>query len=377
MTDIILEVKDLTVGYKKPVLSNLSFKVIKGMFVSLLGPNGGGKTTLLRTISRHIEPISGKIFLKGQPISSFKPLDFARVVSVVLTDRAIPPLLSVLEFTALGRYPHLSLMGRMTDQDYRAVEAALAAVKAVHLADCFIDQLSDGELQKAILARALAQEPELMILDEPTSHLDLKHRVEVMGILRSLCSAKGLTVIAALHDVDVAAKISDQVLTVRAGQMTASGRPEEILSSQAVKDLYDFDQAGFSRLLGGVEVRGDGLSGRAFVVSGRDRTAMALRLLSKRGYALAAAVPDDSDLDAHVAKALGGLVFSPTSENKEKYVDSAKEALGDCSLLVDGLGEEGPLAGRELVAEAKRRGLPVLSLDNGNLNSLIAFLDNL
>ncbi|MDR1657304.1 MAG: ABC transporter ATP-binding protein [Deltaproteobacteria bacterium] len=378
MTEYILQAEKLTVGYGKPILSELNFKIPSGVFVSLLGPNGVGKTTLLRTLSRHLKPKAGLIRLKGRPLDSFRASDLAKVLSVVLTDRAAPPLLSVLEFAALGRHPHLSLMGKMGEADLKAVEEALNSVKATHLAGSFVDQLSDGERQKAVLARALAQEPELMILDEPTAHLDLKHRVEVMGLLRSLCASRRLTVLAAIHDVDLAAKVSDLVLMVRDGRLIAEGRPEDVLSSEAVAGLYDFDLADFSKHLGGVEVRSDGRAGRAFVVSGSDRTAMALRLLNKRGYALSASVPNHGDLDAHVARALRGVLY-PTGDSKssEAAFKEAKEALADCSILIDGQGSHGSAQEIELVEEAKKRGLAVLSLEGEDLTGLIAFLDRL
>lgn len=372
----LLEIRDLSVGYSRPVLGGLDMEIRKGSLVSLLGPNGAGKTTLLRTLSRHLSPLSGTILLKGRALSFYRVEELAKVVSVVLTEKAAPPMLSVLEYVALGRHPHMNLFGGMSSKDLDVVESALSAVKAENLASKQVDRLSDGERQKASLARALAQEPELMLLDEPTAHLDLKHRLEVMGILRSLCVDRGLAVLAAVHDVDVAAKVSDLVATVREGRLTAFGRPELVLSSEAVSNLYDLSRAGFSNHLGGVEVRGDGRSGRAFVVSRMDRSAMAMRILSKRGFSLAAGLMDPGDLDAHVAEALGGEVFGGGPEAKAD-LERAMAALTDCSLVVDGLGGDGSDGDRALVAEAKRRGLPVLRLEGEDLGPFLAALDGL
>ncbi|MDR2455046.1 MAG: ABC transporter ATP-binding protein [Deltaproteobacteria bacterium] len=373
-----MEVRDLSVGYGKPVLAGLNLEIRAGSLVSLLGPNGAGKTTLLRTLSKRLQPLSGSISLKGRLLSDYRADELAKIISVVLTDRAAPPMLSVLEYVALGRHPHLSLFGRLSEADIRAVERALAAVKAEDLSSKFVDRLSDGERQKAALARALAQEPELMLLDEPTAHLDLKHRLEVMSILRSLCAERGLAVLAAVHDVDLAAKVSDLVATVRDGSLAAFGRPEVVLSAQAVSGLYDLKRAGFSNHLGGVEVRSDGRAGRAFVVSKLDRSAMAMRLLSKRGWSLSAGLMDKGDLDAHVAEALGGEVFGGgTGEAAEADLERAMKALGGCSLVVDGLGTEGTEGDKALVAEAKRRGLKVLRLEGSDLGSFLTALDAL
>ena len=230
----LLEIRGLSVGYKRPVLSDLDMEIRKGALVSLLGPNGAGKTTLLRTLARRLSPVSGTILLKGRPLSGYRADELAKIISVVLTDRAAPPMLTVLEYVALGRHPHQSLWGRLSEGDLRVVENSLASVKGEGLAAKLVDRLYDGERQKAALARALAQEPELMLLDEPTAHLDLKHRLEVMTILRSLCAQKGLAVLAAIHDVDVAAKVSDLVVTVRDGGLASFGRPELVLSPESV-----------------------------------------------------------------------------------------------------------------------------------------------
>jgi iron complex transport system ATP-binding protein len=374
----LLEARGLSVGYKRPVLANLNMEIRKGSLVSLLGPNGAGKTTLLRTLSRRLTPLSGEILLKGRPLSDYRSGELSKITSVVLTDRAAPPMLSVLEYVALGRHPHMSLWGRMSDNDISVVESSLAAVRGERLAAQLVDRLSDGERQKAALARALAQEPELMLLDEPTAHLDLKHRLEVMGILRSLCAERGLAVLAAIHDVDVAAKVSDLVVTVRDGALASFGRPELVLSSEAVSSLYDLSRAGFSNHLGGVEVRGDGRAGKAFVVSRLDRSALAMRLLSKRGWSLSAGLMDRGDLDAHVAEALGGEVFGAGSgPGGERILDKAMAALSQCSLVVDGLGADGSDEDKALVEEAKRRGLPVLRLEGADLGPFLAALERL
>ncbi|MBN2751215.1 MAG: ABC transporter ATP-binding protein, partial [Rhodospirillaceae bacterium] len=308
-SDSVLSCEALCVGYKRAVLSDVTLDIQAGDFVSLLGPNGVGKTTLLRTLSRHLKPVSGCVRILGQDLHAMPALDLARVMAVGLTDNAKPPLLSVFEFVALGRYPHTGFMGHLRPEDEAVVEAALSSVAAENLADRLVEQLSDGERQKAVLARALAQEPKILLLDEPTAHLDLKHRVEVMGILRNLCRTRGLSVLASLHDVDIAAKVSDQVLLVKAGQVVDYGLPEGVLTSEAVAGLYDFNEADFSRDLGGIELRGDGSMGRVFVTAGLGSGAAIFRLLSKRGLSISTGVLAEGDLDAYVAEALGAQAF--------------------------------------------------------------------
>ena len=365
MNEPILKCQELTVGYKKPVLAGVNLDFEAGQFISLLGPNGAGKTTLLRTLSRHIKPLSGQAFIAGKPLGDYPALSLARLMAVVLTEKTAPPLLSVLEYVALGRYPHTGFMGRLSEADLSIVTSSLLAVKADELAGRPVDQLSDGEKQKVVLARALAQEPSLMLLDEPTAHLDLKHRVEVMTILRGLCRSRGLTVLAAIHDVDVAAKVSDQVVLVKDGRLEGCGRPEDILTSEKVSDLYDFSEAGFSRQLGSIEIQGDGRSGRAFVLAGSGRGADIYRLLAKHGFTFAAGFPAESDLDAHVAQALNAEVFYRAEGKVNGSADRAVQALDKCDFLLDGGGfseSDAPLRQKMLQAALDRK-MPVLTLE--------------
>ncbi len=358
----VLRTAGLVVGYRAPVLSDIDLYFERGQFIALLGPNGAGKTTLLRTLSRHLKALAGTIEVLGQDLNTLPALDLARVVAVCLTDNARPPLLPVDEFVALGRYPHTGLMGRLSARDTEVVELSLAAVSASELAGRLVEQLSDGERQKVVLARALAQEPKLMLLDEPTAHLDLKHRIEVMSILRAQCRSQGLTVLAALHDIDLAAKISDRVLLLRDGGISDDGLPEAVLTSNKVATLYDFDTADFDRHLGSIEFRSDGRTGTVFVIAGRSRAAPLFRLLSKKGLAIATGVLDEGDLDAYVGTAIGAQVFlRPTATAEVGVVlNAALAACAACDLIIDS-GSTG-IEADTLRASAVGSGRPLLRL---------------
>ncbi|MDR2549777.1 MAG: ABC transporter ATP-binding protein [Desulfobulbus sp.] len=363
----VIEACDLSVGYKnRPVARDLNFSCHAGQFVSLLGPNGAGKTTLLRTLSRHRPPQGGEIRVQGRPLDRLPALELARIMAVVLTDKIAPPLFTIFEFVALGRYPHTDFLGRLGPKDRVTITSSLAAVHALDLADRPFADLSDGERQKVLVARALAQEPRVLLLDEPTIHLDLKHRVEVMTILRDLCRNKGITVIASLHDVDVAAKVSDRVALIRDGGLVAWGTPETVLSQQAVTALYDFDKAEFNRHLGGIELRGAGDRGRAFVVGGMGSGALVYRMLTKKGFALATGVIHENDLDCFVARSLGAecIAVDPMEPINEAAIDRAKTLMAACDLVVDCGFPVGPVneANLSLVQAALERGTTVLSL---------------
>lgn len=383
----ILHSEGLSVGYRTPVLREVNLDFGNGQFIALLGPNGAGKTTLLRTLSRHLKPLSGRIEVLGRDLDTLSALELARLVAVCLTDNAKPPLLSVDEFVALGRYPHTGMMGRLSVHDAEIVERSLAAVTASGLSGRLVEQLSDGERQKVVLARALAQEPKLMLLDEPTAHLDLKHRIEVMGILRSLCRSHGLTVLASLHDIDVAAKVSDRVLLVQNGGIRDYGLPETVLTSETVAELYGFGDADFNRHLGSIEFRGDGKAGRVFVIAGRGRAAPVFRLLSKKGLAIETGLLRDGDLDAFVAAALGAKTYVraepdelPAGGNGSS-LEEAAQALAACDFIVDsGVRDAGAEALRQ---QAAASGLPVFRVAGGaekdgiTLSELLAAIDRL
>jgi iron complex transport system ATP-binding protein len=367
----VLSCSDLSVGYKgEPVLSDISLSFEAGRFISLLGPNGAGKTTLLRTLSRHLEPLGGRIEVMGRPLARITAMELAQSMAVVLTDRVSPPLFTASEFVALGRYPHTGFLGRLRPADIEAVESALVAVHAEKLAHRPFSDLSDGERQKILVARALAQQPQLLLLDEPTNHLDLKHRIEVMGILRDLCRTRGITVGASLHDVDVAAKVSDRVALIKSGSMSAWGPPEAVLTGAAVSDLYDFSEAAFNRRLGGIELRGDGRRGRAFVVAGMGTGAMVYRILAKGGFAIATGVLQTHDLDYHVASALGArcTALPPDSPVNEKALADAAREIDRCDVVID-CGFDLSTVNRrnmDLIDMALGIGKPVLSLRTGN-----------
>lgn len=336
--DSILSCHNLVVGYKDTaIIGNINIDFAKGQFITLLGPNGAGKTTLLRTLSRHIEPLAGSITINGKPLADFRQAELARIMAVVLTDKVTPPLFSVFQFTALGRYPHTDFLGRLSEEDRQVIHRSLSAVNAEDLTNREFTSLSDGERQKVLVARALAQEPQILLLDEPTAHLDLKHRVEVMAILRNLCVTKGITVIASLHDVDIAAKVSDRVALIKNGGISHWGYPEEVLTTETVAQLYDFRSASFSSQLGSIELQGDGKRGKVFVVGGMGSGATIYRMLAKRGYAISTGVLHSNDLDCFVADSLGANCLSqPPGEIMDKdLLSKACRELDRCDLVID------------------------------------------
>lgn len=303
----VLRLHGLAVGYpEKVILEGIELELAEGQFIALLGPNGAGKTTLLRTLARLLAPRGGTIYLGDEILETIRHRDLARLLSVVLTGQKAPGLMDAFQFVTLGRYPYTGVLGSLKPRDIRTANDSLAMVHADDLACRRMQTLSDGEKQKIFIARALAQEPRIILLDEPTLHLDLKHRMEVMSILRRLCREKGITVVASMHDVDIAAKVADLVALIRKGSIMAWGTPEEVLHRETVTELYDFRGAAFNPWLGSIELNDcNGDRGLVFVVGGVGCGARLYRMLARRAFAVSTGVLHANDLDAYVAESLG------------------------------------------------------------------------
>ena len=255
MKQIHLNLDHLAVGYHgKALIHGIEIGVQRGEIVTLVGPNGSGKSTILKTITRQLSPVSGDIFLAqekpaGQDgtdpgmkkLGQFEPGELAREMAVMLTGRLQTELMTCRDVTAMGRYPYTGRLGILREADEQKVDEALAAVHAQHLSDRPFDAVSDGERQRILLARAICQEPDIIILDEPTSYLDIRHKLELLGILHKMSREQGITVVMSLHEIDLAMKISDRIICVKGEEIFACGKPSEILDDDTVRRLYDLD----------------------------------------------------------------------------------------------------------------------------------------
>ena len=252
MKHIHLNLDHLAVGYHgKALIQGIEIGVQRGEIVTLVGPNGSGKSTILKTITRQLTPVSGDIFLaEGRPettasgmkkLGQFAPAELARQMAVMLTGRLQTELMTCRDVAAMGRYPYTGRLGILLEADEQKVDEALAAVHARHLSDRPFDAVSDGERQRILLARAICQEPEIIILDEPTSYLDIRHKLELLGILHKMSREQGITVVMSLHEIDLAMKISDRIICVKGEEIFACGKPSEILDDETVRRLYDLD----------------------------------------------------------------------------------------------------------------------------------------
>ena len=231
--------ENISVSYgKKQVLRNLTFEVPQGKIVTLIGPNGCGKSTLLRTFSRAVTPSSGHVLLDDQPISSFPPKKLAQRIAYLPQEYSAPPDIDVRTLVSCGRYPHSSLGRDMTAADTAAIDRALALTGMSELQRQTLATLSGGERQRARIAMNLAQQPEILILDEPTTYLDIGYQVEVLELVRELNRSLGLTVLMVLHDLNLAARYSDLLCAIRDGRLYAAGTPCEVITAGHLQKIF-------------------------------------------------------------------------------------------------------------------------------------------
>jgi len=333
----VIRTENLNVGYdRKTVIANINIDALRGQTICLIGPNGAGKSTILRTLAGMLAPVQGSVYVKSQDIKDIKPKDRARYMAVVLTDKPKLDLTSAYEVVAMGRTPFTDFFGRLSEDDHRIIAESMQAVGAADLAERQFNSLSDGERQKVMIARALAQQPQLIILDEPTSHLDIRHKIEVVRILNQLSQERRLTVILALHDVDIAVKSCQNVLMVKDGEIVAQGRPEDIVLPGTIGSLYGISGAYYDSLLGSFELIYHNAP-EVYIAAGAGSGVPFFRSLSRLGYGLATGILHQNDIDYSVAQAMQLTVFSELSFQpiQPDRVSQANAALKISNFAID------------------------------------------
>jgi iron complex transport system ATP-binding protein len=242
--DALASVVALSFGYPLPdgrrreVLRGVDLQLRAGELVALVGTNGSGKTTLLRLLAGVLKPDGGEVRFAGRPLGEWRRADLARRVTVLPQQLELPVGFRVSELVEMGRAPHARRLFGATADDERAVARALADADALELGDRYADELSGGERQRVLVAMALAQEPELLLMDEPTLHLDLAHQVAVLSTIRRLQAQRGMTVLAVLHDLNLAAAFAPRVVVLDLGAIAADGAPDEVLTTDLVERTF-------------------------------------------------------------------------------------------------------------------------------------------
>ncbi|MBO9578053.1 MAG: ABC transporter ATP-binding protein [Microbacteriaceae bacterium] len=238
-TDHQLSASEVSVAYGEvSVLDGLSIDIAPGRITAIVGANASGKSTLLRAMSRLVAPTAGAVLLDGAAIHKLPSREVARVLGLLPQSPTAPEGIVVADLVARGRHPHLGMLQRWTAEDEAAVERALAATDTLDLADRTVDELSGGQRQRVWIAMALAQETGVLLLDEPTTYLDVTHQVETLDLLQDLNHARGTTIVMVLHDLNLAARYADQLVAVASGRIAAVGAPSEVLTAGLVEEVF-------------------------------------------------------------------------------------------------------------------------------------------
>ena len=237
-----LETEKLSVGYDgKPLIRDVCLQVQRGKIVTLIGPNGSGKSTILKTIVGQLSKISGTVLLEGAPMERCGQKEIAKRMAILMTERIHPELMTCYDVVSTGRYPYTGALGLLGKEDKRIVEESLELVHGRDMADRPFDAISDGQRQRILLARALCQTPEIIVLDEPTSYLDIRYKLELLTILKTMVREKNLAVLMSLHELDLAQRVSDTVVCVSGDRIDRMGPPEEIFSNDYISRLYHME----------------------------------------------------------------------------------------------------------------------------------------
>lgn len=327
----------LSVGYKgKPLLQNMEIRLHKGEILTLIGPNGAGKSTILKSIARQLELIGGVVYLDKEDMAQISGKELSQRMAVVFTEKLRAELMTCEDVAATGRYPYTGRFGVLSEKDYAVVEEAMEAVHVTEIRDQAFDKISDGQRQRVMLARAICQEPEILILDEPTSFLDVKHKLEFLSVLQELQKKKGMTVIMSMHELELAERISDRILCINGRYAERFGTPEEIFRPGYISSLFGIRTGSFDEENGSMELEPAGGKADIFVIGGGGSGRSLYRRLQREGKAFITGIIYDNDLDYPVARALakeliGAKAFEPVDEQTIGY---AKKAMDSCSRVI-------------------------------------------
>jgi iron complex transport system ATP-binding protein len=371
---LVLERVSATYG-REPVLREVDLAVAPGEIVGLVGPNGSGKTTLVRVASGTLRPTSGRLRVGGRDLIGMPAREAARLVAVVPQDVVPAFSFTALELVLMGRSPYRSRWGGGSPEDWARVRAAMAATQVQHLADRPVDELSGGERRRVVLAQALAQDAPVLMLDEPTTHLDVRHVLDLLSIVRRLAERERTAVLAIHHDLNLAASTCDRLVALHRGEVVASGSPGSVVTPALLREVYGVEAevstdhaTGHPSVRIGVPVEPAApLGRRAHVVGGAGRGAPILRRLAEAGFDVSVGVLHGSDTDANVAERLNLVRVSvpPFSDIDAEAESVCRHLMREADLLVvcDAPFGPGNAANLRLALEATRAGVRTIVLE--------------
>ena len=337
MEEFYFYTEGLSVGYHGvPLIKNIELRLRKGEILTLIGPNGAGKTTILKSIIKQLEPVGGAAYLDGREIGLLTGKELSEKLSVVLTERVRPELMTCRDVVATGRYPYTCRFGVLSREDHRIVNESMELVHISELSERDFSKTSDGQKQRVMLARAICQEPDIIVLDEPTSFLDIKYKLEFLSIIQEMSKERRLSVIMSLHELDLAERISDKIACVKGDRIDRFGTPEEIFTEGYIPRLYQMTAGSYDELTGSLELEAAKGKPEAFVLAGCGSGTPVYRRLQREGIPFATGILWENDLDYPSARALAAEVISvkPFSRMDEAAVKRAEELIDACGQVI-------------------------------------------
>lgn len=370
MADYYFQMEDMAVGYGgRALIHDINIGIDKGEIVTLIGPNGSGKSTILKSITRQLRMIGGNVFFDDTSLLNMSYKELSSKMAVVLTERIKTELMTCHDIVATGRYPYTGRLGILTEEDEQKVEEAMVTVHAQELGNRDFNAISDGQRQRVLLARAICQEPDVMILDEPTSFLDIRHKLELLSILGRMAKKEKITVIMSLHEIDLAQKISDKIICVKGETISHYGVPEEVFREDIIRELYEIDNGFFDPRFGSIELPRPEGRPEVLVLSACGTGIPVYRRLQKENTPFAAGILYENDVDYQLARLLAAEVITekPFCEIRDETYQAAIEAVKRCDRVIDAGVEIGMCNRRmaDVLEEAERLGKLVASVYRG------------
>ncbi len=353
--------ENMSVGYHGiPLIENIEIGIEQGEIVTLIGPNGAGKTTVLRSIANQLALVDGAVYLDDRNVESMSGRELSRNMAVVLTQKPRTELMTCEDVVATGRYPYTGRFGMLSEADDKAVEEAMELVHVTEIKEQDFTCVSDGQKQRVMLARAICQEPKIIFLDEPTSYLDVKYKLDFLSVLQEMRRKKKLTVIMSLHELDLAEKVSDKILCINGRYVERFGSPEEIFEPGYIAKLFSMSSGSYDEENTNMELPAAKGEAKVFVIAGGGTGKALYRRLQRRGIPFAAGILFENDLDYPIARALAAEVIKAESFEPiaDELIVEAKRRIDTCETVLCCKKTFGTfeLANSELMKYAKQSG---------------------
>lgn len=337
MYDSILYTNKLAVGYNNSILiENINIKVERGQIVTLIGPNGVGKSTILKSIIQQLDKISGEIYINNTNLMNINKHKLSKIMSILMTERIKSEFMTCEDVVKSGRYPYTGQFGILSDYDKKQVSEAMKLTSVKEISDRDFNHISDGQKQRVMLARAICQEPDILILDEPTSFLDIHHKLELLNILKKLVREKNIAVIMSMHELDFAQRISDYVVCINNNKIDRCGVPDEIFNTDYITKLYNLKPENYNEYYGCVELEAIKGNFEVFVIAGGGKGINTFRKLQRMNIPFATGIIHENDIDFPVSKALASEVVSEKAFEtiKSENINRAIKLIDKCKKVI-------------------------------------------